>query len=293
MKLARTHCFAHVPGKVRASFASASAKTLVLGSLAVLLASVTSAEPFALPTPVPHGEPVQCTYTFQDAHNASIPYALFVPSGYDPTQPAPLIVLLHGLFSTPWQVIHYAGITQEAEKRGYIVVAPAGYNEVGWYGSRGPGKDFVPWISRRRDLPDDLGALSEEDVLNVLALVRKSYSIDSKRIYLMGHSMGGGGTLYLGMKYPELWAALAALAPATYGNPAGLEAIQNMPIMIVQGTRDHLVPVENTRRWVAAMRVLKIDCLYDEIRDGDHIFSICLNPVMIGQVFDFFDHHTK
>ena len=48
------------------------------------------------------------------------------------------------------------------------------------------------------DVPANLGELSEKDVMNVLALVRKEYSIDDKRIYLIGHSMGGGGTWHLG-----------------------------------------------------------------------------------------------
>ena len=261
--------------------------------LAGLLGAGALADPAVEQPADPRGVPVQRTYLFHEAHDASIPYALFVPTGYDPGKPAPLVVLLHGLLSNPWQVIHYAGITQEAEKRGYIVVAPSGYNETGWYGSRGPGKDFVRRMSQRPDLPDNLGELSEEDVLNVLVLVRRDYSIDPKRIYLMGHSMGGGGTLYLGMKYKERWAALAALAPAIYSSPDALEDIRTMPIMIVQGDEDHLVHVENTRRWVVRMKDLKMDYRYKEIAGGDHIFSICANPVMIGEVFDFFDRRTK
>ena len=113
------------------------------------------------------------------------------------------MVLLHGLYSNPWQVIHYRGITEEAEKRGYLVVAPYGYNEGGWYGSRGKGKDAGLHIAPPPNSPDNLGELSEKDVLNVLALVmRKNYAVDPKRIYLMGHSMGGGGTLYLGYETP-------------------------------------------------------------------------------------------
>lgn len=224
------------------------------------------------------GKIVERHYVFEAAHSQSIPYALFVPTGYDRTKPAPLVVLLHGLYSNPWQVIHYQGITEEAERRGYIVAAPSGYNEGGWYGSRGPGKDFGLKLSPPPHSPDNLGELSEQDVLNVLALVRKDYAVDPKRIYLMGHSMGGGGALYLGMKHKGLWAALAPLAPAIYSPPAGLADIRATPIIVAQGDQDLLVKVENTRRWVAEMKDLGMDYQYIEIKGGDHVFSICANP---------------
>lgn len=281
------------PGAGLASFAAHGLRTMAAWWLAVFLGAEAWGGSSTEQPAEPRGVPVERSYVFHEAHDASIPYALFVPTGYDPGKPAPLVVLLHGLLSNPWQVIHYMGITQEAQKHGYIVVAPDGFNETGWYGSRGPGKDFVRRMSQRPGLPDNLGELSEQDVLNVLAMVRKDYAIDPKRIYLMGHSMGGGGALYLGMKYKERWAALAALAPAIYRNPDALEDIRTMPIMVVQGDQDRLVHVEGTRRWVAKMKELKMDCRYIEIPGGDHIFSICANPMMIGEVFDFFDRHAK
>ncbi len=239
------------------------------------------------------GKVVERHYVFEAAHRQNMTYALFVPTGYDATKPAPLVVLLHGLYSNPWQVIHYAGVVEEAEKRGYLVVAPFGYNEGGWYGSLGPGKDFGIKINPPPHSPENLGELSEQDVLNVLSLVRKEYTVDSKRIYLMGHSMGGGGTLYLGMKHRGLWAALAPMAPAIWSQPETLADIRDTPIIIVQGDQDALVKVENTRRWVAEMKDLHMDYQYIEIKGGDHIFSIAANAETIAKVFDFFDAHPK
>ena len=71
----------------------------------------------------------------------------------------------------------------------------------------------------------DTNALSEKDVMNVLDIVFKEYKIDERRIYLMGHSMGGAGTLYLGTKYPDKWAALAAAAPAAFTSPDVLKSL--------------------------------------------------------------------
>ena len=106
------------------------------------------------------------TYNFKAA-NEEVEYALYVPRSYKKTAKTPLIVLLHGLGSKPQEVIQYAGIIPEAEKRGYLVVAPYGYNSRGWYGASGKGRGF---IRPNPSDPENLGELSEKDVLNVCLL---------------------------------------------------------------------------------------------------------------------------
>src|SRR6516162_4398509 len=78
------------------------------------------------------------TYEFKEA-GKEMEYALFVPSTYDKAKKAPLVVALHGLGGNPQQIIRSRGLVEQAEKYGYLVVAPMGYNSSGWYGSRGPG----------------------------------------------------------------------------------------------------------------------------------------------------------
>ena len=51
--------------------------------------------------------------------------------------------------------------------------------------------------------------LGGDDVMRVLADVRRAYPIDPERITLTGLSMGGGGTWAIGLRHPELFAALA------------------------------------------------------------------------------------
>ena len=46
----------------------------------------------------------------------------------------------------------------------------------------------------------------------VIALVEKEYAIDTSRVYLMGHSMGGMGAWYLGQKYADKWAGLGVMS---------------------------------------------------------------------------------
>jgi poly(3-hydroxybutyrate) depolymerase len=261
-------------------------------TLAALLGAALLAAPVWADTPA-----VQTlSYRLEGAKD-EISYALFVPSGYDPAKPAPLVVLLHGLYSNPQQVIRYQGITDEAERRGYVVVAPYGYNSYGWYGSLGPGNDFARRFRFRgfggsRD-PPNLGELSERDVLSVLERTRASHAIDPGRVYLMGHSMGGGGTLYLAMKYPSLWAAIAPLAPAIYSDPRELEKARRIPALVVQGDRDRRVPVARTRRWIARMRELGMTHEYIEIAGGDHVRAIANSPDLMRKVFDFFAAHRR
>jgi len=239
------------------------------------------------------GKVLNRSYEFKEA-GKQMEYALFVPTNYKKRKRTPLVILLHGLGSNPQQVIGYQGITEQAEKYGFIVAAPYGYNSGGWYGSRGPGKDFGLRLPQpAADAPENLGELSERDVLNVLELMRKEFNIDGKRTYLMGHSMGGGGSFYLGMKYRNNWAALAPLSPAIYSDPNELQTIADMPIIVVQGDQDTLVPVAGTRVWVAKMQELEMDHKYIEIAGGNHITSITQNPSMIAEVFTFLNSHKK
>jgi len=232
-------------------------------------------------TPSKLGKIQTRTYDLQAA-GKEMEYTLFVPSGYRKQIATPLIVALHGLGSNPQQIIRYPGLTRLAEKHGYIVAAPMGYHSRGWYGSRGP--------TSRRSKPENLGELSEKDVMNVLGLVRKEYHVDANRIYLLGHSMGGGGTWHLGIKHPEIWAALAPIAPAIYRSPDELERIKHVPVIVVQGAKDRLVKAETTRRWVDKMKELGMDHTYIEDPQGGHVLVAFEN---LPKIFEFFNLRRK
>jgi poly(3-hydroxybutyrate) depolymerase len=222
------------------------------------------------------------TYDFKEAGKA-MEYALFVPSTYDKAKKTPLMVALHGLGSNPQQILHYPGLTDLAEKHGYIVVAPMGYNARGWYGARA-------LVKGRPEDPKDLAELSEKDVLNVLGIVRAAYTVDPDRIYLMGHSMGGGGAWHLGLKYPDLWAGLAPIAPAI-GRPASdVAKIKHLPVILVQGEKDHLVRVERVRPWAAEMKRLGMTHEYIEVPGGDHV-TVAFTT--LPRIFAFFDKHRR
>src|SRR5690606_18740360 len=111
---------------------------------------------------------------------------------------------------------------------------------------------------------------SEQDVLRVLELVRAEYNVDEERIYLAGMSMGGTGVLHLGRKYPEQWAAIAAMAPGVPDAGAGFEVMRDVPLMIMIGDRDELLPIEGMRNALARLREAGVAVQYFEIRGGGH-----------------------
>ena len=228
------------------------------------------------------------TYTFEEAGGIEQEYGLYVPTGYDAGRATPLVVALHGLGSGTMYMMEYNDLVELAERHGFIVAAPMGFNERGWYGARGQGNDF----NRRRDDPgpENLGELSEQDVLNVLATVREDYTVDASRIYLIGQSMGGGGTWYLGTKYSDIWAALAPMAPAVYISPDILESATHLPVMVVMGDADELVDVKVTREWVAKMKALGMTYEYIEVPGGSHSSAGRAN---IDKVFAFLGKHRK
>jgi len=221
------------------------------------------------------------SYHFKSA-DRKMRYSLYVPSTYRADTKTPLIVALHGLFSNHWQMIRYPGLTRLAEKHGYIVVAPMGYNFRGWYGSEA----FLSSSERTKRI----GQLSEEDVMNVLSRTRSELNIDSDRIYLMGHSMGGGGAWHLAIKYPHLWAAIAPIAPAIYRPADALEKIPHIPVIVVQGAKDRHVNVDVTRRWVAKTKQLGMQHEYIEDPGGRHVLVAF---EYLPSIFDFFDKHEK
>jgi len=182
------------------------------------------------------------SYLFEPT-GTQMKYAVFVPRKLDKSKPAPLIILLHGYSVTPESIL--GSFAAAADRHGYIVAAPTGYTLGGWYGYSGQnGPPADPETAR----------LSELDVMNVLGIMRAAYSIDPRRIYIAGHSMGGFGAVYLAIKHPDIWAAVGAMSPGF--TPAAMEVINTygtIPIVVEHGDKDEIIPVSLVRGWVARL----------------------------------------
>ena len=239
----------------------------------------------------------QRKYHFVDT-NEDLPYVVYVSSQVSKDKKNPLIVALHGLGGDENSLMR-GNALDLAEEGGYILVGPLGYNPRGWYGTpagapRAPKAGAAPKGPANND-PPNLRELSEKDVMNVLELIRKEFNVDEKRTYLMGHSMGGAGTLYLGTKYASNWAAIAAIAPAAFAMQANAAAMltpvkDTMPVIVTQGDADTAVPVANTRTWIEVMKELKMNYKYVEMPGEDHGSIISKG---MPDIFTFFKAHSK
>jgi pimeloyl-ACP methyl ester carboxylesterase len=220
---------------------------------------------------------LECSYRLPEAE-ADMPYVLFVPSTYVPGKPTPLIVDLHGLNITPLMQMLFDGTTDLAERYGFIVVAPMGFSLSGWWGARS-GRP---------------GELSELDAMTVLKLVRERYTVDSDRIYLMGHSMGGAGTYHLGGKYSDIWAAVAPISAAGgIADAAAAERFRSFRTLLMHGAKDSIVSVNGSRRAAMLLQGAGAQHVYLEFPDKDHEFWIRRGAENMEKVFLFFATVSK
>jgi poly(3-hydroxybutyrate) depolymerase len=294
----------------------------LIGIAATLTLTFVSATALAQPGPGRGGFGIDPraesrTYHFSDT-DEDLPYCVFVSSKISGNTPAPLIISLHGLGAGP-DIMCNSTAVDLAEEGGYILAAPMGCNEGGWYGSpvlavgrrggRG-GNDQAAESDGKchpgsggfgrgggRSQPDNLAELSEKDVMNVLQMMRDEFNVDEDRIYLTGHSMGGAGTYFLGSKHADTWAAIAPVAPAAFSMmPNRAEYLRplkdaGVPIMVVHGDMDEAVPVETSRdQWVPSMEELGIEHEYVELPGISH------GPVITASqkyIYDFFGKHSK
>ena len=233
---------------------------------------------------------LECTRRLAEA-NADMPYALFVPSTYDPQKPAPLVVDLYGLNITPLQQILFDGTTDFAERYGFIVLAPMGFNLSSWWGSRAGTPVATAEVKPGGDVRYSTTELAEIDTMALLKSIREQYAVDGDRIYLMGHSMGGAGTYYLGGKYNDIWAGLASISGA--GGIADAERYKSLPTLIMHGAKDSIVPPATSRRAVAALQAVGAPHIYLEFPDKDHEFWIRRGAAQMEKVFLFFSLVSK
>jgi len=96
------------------------------------------------------------------------------------------------------------------------------------------------------------GAWKPEKVMRVVEWVQQNYKVDSNRIYVLGMSLGGYGTLDMCAAYPDkIAAAMAFCGGSTSSNYSGLSKV---PLWIVHGTADAAVSVSQSDKVVNGIK---------------------------------------
>jgi predicted peptidase len=96
------------------------------------------------------------------------------------------------------------------------------------------------------------GAWKPEKVMRVVEWAQQNYKVDANRIYVLGMSLGGYGTLDMCAAYPDkIAAAMAFCGGSTSSNYSGLSKV---PLWIVHGTADAAVSVSQSDKVVNGIK---------------------------------------
>lgn len=192
-----------------------------------------SSGPFALPDdPVAAADAGLPSHSFEhDGLQRS--YRLIVPASYEPGQPAPLVLALHGGGGTGLQMCTLQGGIQElAEEERFLVVCPDAV-ENHW----NDGRANQRYRSQAEDL-DDVGFL-----LALIDRLSAEYSLDPARTYVTGASNGGMMTHRMACEASDRFAAAAIVIA---NKPARIDCSPARPIsiLVMNGTEDPLMPYQ-------------------------------------------------
>jgi predicted peptidase len=164
----------------------------------------------------------------------SLDYLLALPDGYsDDGEAWPLVLFLHGAGERGADL-------EKLKAHGPPKLIAAGQD--------------IPAIVVSPQCPEDEFWNGYTDTLLALVdSIEESYNVDPGRIYLTGLSMGGFGTWALAAQAPDRFAAAAPIC----GGGMLLSAYRigsRLPVWAFHGDADPVVPVEESRRMVEAVK---------------------------------------
>jgi polyhydroxybutyrate depolymerase len=161
------------------------------------------------------------------------PVDVHVPPGYTKGVPAPLVILLHGYTASGALEEAYLNLTAEADARGFLYAYPDGTKDAAGYqfwnatdACCGTGDRTV----------DDSSYLSR-----VITEIEARYTVDPKKVFLVGHSNGGFMSYRMACDHADQIAAIASLAGAMWADVAQCHATAPVSILQIHGTADAVI----------------------------------------------------
>ena len=163
---------------------------------------------------------------------AGVTVRVRTPTGYDPNVASPFLMVYSPCCGDAAQLETFTGLTPPAKSRGYLVA----------YADHIAGAPLGPI----------------EDAATILGQVAARYCVDSKRVYVTGHSDGGSITEVIGAL---ALAKVAAIAPSAAGFAlSGAEQVGcpklPLPVFEMHSKNDQVFPISqgygaDVARWWA------------------------------------------
>jgi len=192
-------------------------------------------------------------------------YHFVIPTSLPATDPRPVLLLLHGSYSTPLDIL--PTWIEIAERDGVILVAPKSSADYGWRIHQ-DGPELM------RDVIDDIAA---------------KHPIDRRRLYLFGHSAGAVHALTLGLLESRYFAAVALHAGA-WTDHSSFNVIpmaqRKIPMWIAVGDRDEQFPLVSVRATEAALQEAGVPVIVRIMKGHRHTYSD-VAPHVNGEAWAF------
>lgn len=197
-----------------------------------------------------------------------LPYRLLKPLDYDASKKYPLVIFLHGSGErgtdneAQLKNAVSAFLKEEVrEKYPAFVLAPQCPEGDRWSPLKEGDEAEKFWLS---ESPSE----SMKLLLELIDYTKETYSVDQKRVYATGLSMGGQGTYDLLIRNPDMFAA--AVVVCSFSDIREAKVIGNTPLWIFHGEDDQVVPVDNARVMVNALESVGAKPKYTEYPATNH-----------------------
>jgi polyhydroxybutyrate depolymerase len=207
------------------------------GSLAVAAAVLALAA--ACSSPAPTTTPGRATPSRTPVTGTSVvalhgrQFTLHIPGSYDPAKPAPLLLLLHGYTASGATQESYLQFTPESDRQGFIYAYPDGKidqrNQHYWNATDACCDLFHTNV-------DDSGYLSD-----VIRNIEATYRVDTRRVYLVGHSNGAFMAFRMACDHADQITAIAPLNGAMWADIARCRPSTAVSVLDIRSTADETI----------------------------------------------------
>jgi phospholipase/carboxylesterase len=196
-----------------------------------------------------------------------------------PTQPSarpPLLLLLHGVGSNEHDLFSLA---PQLDPRLLILSARA--PNVIWPGSYAW---FAVTFTPTGPLIDPVQAEASREVLiRFIEAAVAAYGADPDRVYLMGFSQGAIMSASVALTRPDLVAGTVLMSgrvlPEIASQTAPAARLAGLPILLVHGRADGVLPIQHGRASRALLEALPVDLEYHEYPMGHEVSAASLADV--------------